>query len=120
MRNPVDIVDEQIRAYRARDAAAFAACYEEDAVCAVLGSGECLARGRAEIEARWGADFRTGLDSLEITDRLLAGRFVVDVEQVRFEGQAMKRAVAIYETGPEQIRHVWFVFDPDFNATGTE
>jgi len=120
MRNPVDIVDDQIMAYRARDAAAFAACYEEDAVCAVLGSGECLARGRAEIEARWGADFRTGLDSLEITERILAGRFVIDVEQVRFEGETMKRAIAIYQTGPEQIRHVWFVFDPGFRDPGAE
>lgn len=113
MKSATQIVDEQIVAYRERNAAAFAACYEDDAVCEMYETGEPIARGRTAIQRIWGADFQTGLDGLTIDQRIVAGRIVIDLEVAKFTGQTARRAVAIYETGPERIKRVRFIFDPN-------
>lgn len=113
MRDPVEIVEDQIRAYERGDTAAFVATYEQDAVCAELPSGRIKARGRAEIARLWGALFEGGPRRVTIPKRMIQGRFVTDYEHVVVEhtGRTVE-AVAIYLVGPEAIRNVWFLVEP--------
>jgi hypothetical protein len=116
MRSPEEIVDEQIEAYVRRDAAAFAAMYEEDAICSVLGSEEIVASGRAEIESVWKRTFSAERIDFKLENRIVEGRFVVDHEIVCFADSPPVRAVAAYLVGPSLIRRVWFLKSPGAQA----
>lgn len=115
MRDPVEVVDEQIRAYVAGDIDAFAATYEEDALCAYWPAGEIRARNRAEIHAVWGAQFERSSRTFRLAGRIVMDRFVIDHEDVTFTppGQRVE-AIAVYLVGPERIARVWFLRTPDF------
>lgn len=109
MRSPEEIVDEQIEAYVRRDAAAFAAMYEEDAICSVLGSEEIVASGRAEIESVWKRTLSSARIDFKLANRIVGGRFVVDHEIVCFGDAPPVHAVVTYLVGPSLIERVWFL-----------
>ena len=110
MRDPVEIVDAQIKAYVAGDIDAFVATYQEDAVCANWPSGEILAANREEIRSRWGAQFARCRRTFVLAGRIVHERFVVDHEDVTFDPPGERiHAVAVYLVGPEQIARVWFL-----------
>jgi hypothetical protein len=119
VRDPVEIVEEQIRAYARGDTAAFVATYEPDAVCAELPSGRIKARGQAEIARLWGALFEGGPRKVNIPKRIVQGRFVTDYEHIVVErsGRTVE-GVAIYLVGPDAIRNVWFLVEPTEGDAG--
>ena len=112
MRSPEEIVDDQIEAYVRRDGKAFAAFYELDAVCGVLGTDEVIARGRAEIETVWTRSLGRSAFEFRLANRIVNGRYVVDHEVITFPDASVIQAVAVYLVGPELIRQVWFLRTP--------
>jgi hypothetical protein len=89
MISPADVVQAQVDAYNARDAEAFAECYDESAT--VIGpDGSVMMTGRDAISGVYGQLFAQSPDlHLEMGTRLSAGDWVVDEEDVSgvdFEG----------------------------------
>lgn len=110
--DPVAIVDAQIEAYVAGDAARFAGWYAEDARCVRLPSGDVVAEGRAEIERVWGALFAARKVRFELMSRIASGPFVVDHERITRERDGYTfDAIASYEVIDGLIRRVW-LFEP--------
>ncbi|MDX2238715.1 MAG: nuclear transport factor 2 family protein [Hyphomonadaceae bacterium] len=110
--SPTDIVDAQIAAYVAGDAAAFAAFYAPDAVCVSLPADRVVARGREDIERVWAEVFARRQVQFALLNRIAHGDFVIDHERVTrtADGVAVE-AIATYEVRAGLIRHVWF-FEP--------
>ena len=93
----MEVVDAQVVAWRARDAAAFAEFYAPDAVI-VMGPGEGdTLEGRDAIWAHYeNALLEMPADTkLEIANRITSGEYVIDEEALWGDGFAGE-AVAIY------------------------
>lgn len=106
------LIDAQIAAYVAGDAAAFAAFYAKDAVCVRLPEGKVIASGRREIETVWGNlfDRRDGAVRFELVNRLELGAYVADHERVsRSTDGTLVEAFAIYEVRDGLIARVWLI-----------
>ncbi len=79
---PAFIVDQQIAAYRARDAAAFAAFYAPDAVL-YDHPGVVFLSGREAIQTAYAASFTERPNvALAIETRILNGDYVIDKERL--------------------------------------
>ena len=107
-----EIVDRQLDAYRAGDAAAFAACYSEDCMIRWLPSGRVRAKGRPEIERVWGEAFALGQRRVRILARIVEGAEGIDHEEIEIVATGERRtAVAVFRVVDGLIGAAWF-FDP--------
>lgn len=108
MTEPADVVDAQIAAYEAGDAAKFASYYADDAVCVTLPAEITNAAGREAIERVWGELFARRRLRVQIANRISLGPFVVDHERVTRDTGDVVEAIAVYEVRDGLIRNVWF------------
>ena len=108
-----DLVQRQVNAYNARDAAAFAATYAPDVAIRTLPETTDLIRGRAALQANYGELFKQRPDSaVHITSHAVQGPFVIDQEQLVHRWDVTKTSfagTAIYEVKDGLIQTVWFL-----------
>jgi uncharacterized protein (TIGR02246 family) len=100
--DPAAVVDQQLAAWRARDAEAFASHYAADAVMANH-PGVVTFSGREAIQARYARAFaERGPAEVVIETRIVSGDYVVDDETVSWAGGGGS-AVVIYRVQNCQI-----------------
>ena len=108
----VELIDRQVRAYNARDIAAFLDTYSPDAMLWKVGQPEPMTRGHAEMEPRYRATFqRSPRLHVKVHQRIVLGNKVIDHEHVTGLNGAdqLIEAVAAYEVTAGLISQVWFV-----------
>ena len=113
----VRIVQEQVRAYNARDLEWFAGLYAPNAAIHNLITGEVVGQGESYFRERYGQRFTTCPDlHATIHRRIAFGDYVIDYEEVvRKKADPTVQAVAIYRVAAGKIADVWFAFDHDVN-----
>jgi len=79
--DPATVVDQQLAAWRARDASAFAAHYAADAVMTDH-PGVVTVSGRDAIQAHYTTGFAAGPGEVSIQTRIVSGEYVIDDEIV--------------------------------------
>lgn len=78
----MDIIDEQVEAYNARDLERFIACYAED-VTVEDGMGNVMVQGRDALRGLYGALFANSPNlHARIANRIHVGYYVIDEEEV--------------------------------------
>lgn len=106
---PDEVVDAQVVAWRARDAAAYAAVFAPDAVV-VMGEGEDdTLRGRDAIRDFYENAFIERVANLEmvVTNRIISGNYVID-ERAMSGDSVAGEIVGIYEVrGCEIVRQTF-------------
>lgn len=111
-----DVVQRQLNAYNARDAAAFAATYAPGVAIRNLPETADLMKGREALRARYADLFQQRPDqAVHILHRVKDGPFVIDQEQFvhRWDGSKTAFAgTAIYEVKDGLIQTVWFLKAP--------
>lgn len=107
---PVEIVQQQVEAYNARDLDAFMDFYTDD-VKIYAYPDSLLHSGKEEMRKRYQKRFESSPDlHAEIVDRLTYGNYVIDHEKVTgFNGDGTVTAVAIYKVRGDKIEKVWFI-----------
>jgi hypothetical protein len=112
MAQPADPVVEQLRAYNARDAAAFAACYAPDVRVIDLLTGSARLEGHAAFARAYAEQFARWPDQrAQVVHRQIAGELVIDTEFVTgVPDRPDAHVVAIYHVCPTThlIDRVWF------------
>lgn len=107
--SPTDVVDQQLREYNRRDAAAFAATYAEDAHVFLMPNLKLALRGRAALQAHYAANVFTKTDlRAEVASRIVLGNKVVDHEITHGLTPQPVESVVIYEVAEGLIQAVWF------------
>lgn len=93
--DPAAVIDQQLAAWRARDAEAFASHYAADAVMTDH-PGVVTFSGREAIQARYAQTFAVrGPAQVVIETRIVSGEYVVDDEAVS-SARGSARGVVIY------------------------
>ncbi len=104
----MDIVEEQVNAYNAKDLERFIATYSPSVVIED-GENNVLMRGHAEMRERYGPLFEGNpqLHSRIIT-RLRIGKFTLDEEEITGSKSSATpiRSIVIYRVEKEKIVHV--------------
>ena len=105
-----EIVQSQVEAYNRHDLEAFLATYAED-VALYTHPGKLDLSGIGAMRESYGELFETYPElRVEITTRIVQGRFVIDQEIVEgIPGAGDITAVAIYEVRDGKIQNVWFI-----------
>lgn len=118
--NPADIVNEQLRAYNARDITAFAATYADDVCIYDMPHARLSLRGKQRlVEVYEGKVFqRIGLRA-EILSRTVAGNKVIDHEKTWGIQAEPVDSLVIYEIDQGLIAAVWF-FDVEGRSVPPE
>jgi hypothetical protein len=104
----MDIVEEQLQAYNARDLERFMAAYSSEIVIED-GEGRVMMEGDVHMRRRYGDLFAASPElHCRIVNRLRIGKYVVDEEEVSgWQGSPEPlRAVAIYRVEGGKIAHV--------------
>ena len=107
--NPADVVNEQLRAYNARDIDAFAATYSEDICTYDMPHAKVMVRGKKDLVERYGNGTfkREGLRA-EILSRTVIGNKVIDHEKTwGIQAEPVECAV-VYEVHEGLITAAWF------------
>ncbi len=104
------IVETQLAAYNARDAAAFAACYAPDVQTIDLIAGEARHVGHAVFAAAYAEQFERWPDQrATVVSRQIAGQLVIDTEFITgVPGRADAHVVVMYHVADGLINRVWF------------
>ena len=93
--DPATVIDQQLAAWRARDAEAFASHYAADAVMTDH-PGVVTFSGREAIQARYAQRFAArGPAQVVIETRIVSGEYVIDDEAVS-SARELARGVVIY------------------------
>lgn len=93
--DPAAVIDQQLAAWRVRDAEAFASHYAADAVMTDH-PGVVTFSGREAIQARYAQAFAArGPAEVVIETRIVSGEYVIDDEAVS-SAQGSARGVVIY------------------------
>lgn len=103
-------VQKQLEAYNARDIDAFMAWWAEDCQC-FLFPDQPLARGTAEIRARYIARFEEPNLHAIVRNRLIVGNLVIDDEFITRtfpDGPGTIETIAMYEIEDGKIARAWF------------
>lgn len=108
MSNPLELVQEQLDAYNARDLERFLKPYADDVEEFRLPNTEPWAVGKAAI-AKFYAENRFNRPELhaEIVGRLVMGNKVVDHERITGIGPEPVEMIVIYAIENGLIRRVW-------------
>ena len=110
--SPVDVVQEQLEAYNARDLDRFAATYSDSIRIFRLPATEPAIVGMEKLRETYKARFSSPALHANIVNRMVLGNKVIDHESVRGIREGLVEAVAIYEVADGLIQTVWFVY-PD-------
>lgn len=107
--NPIDIAQQQLDAYNARDLDRFLALHAEDVEVWRMPATAPSLRGRAALGA-FHASERFHLPSLhaELLGRIAVGDSVVDHERVSGVREQPFEVIAVYRITDGLIRCVWF------------
>ena len=95
--NLVDIVEEQLKAYNARDLERFAATYGEDIRIYRLPATEAALVGKAKLREVYRARFSSPNLHATIVNRIVLGNKVIDHERVVGIKETPVEALAVYE-----------------------
>jgi len=104
----MDIVEEQLLAYNARDIERFIATYSPNIVIED-GEGNLIMKGHDQMREKYGALFRENPElNCRIVKRIRFGKYVVDEEEATgIQGSSTPiHAVAIYRIEEDRIAHV--------------
>lgn len=108
--SPLQIIEQQLTAYNAKDVDALLATYAGDAEQYML-HGELLAKGHAQMRVRFLARFAEPDLHARLISRTVMGNVVVDYESITrnfAEGRGTVEMLCIYETLDGLIRKVSF------------
>jgi hypothetical protein len=111
--NAVDVVQEQLEAYNARDLDRFAATYGEHIRIYRLPATEPAISGQAQLREVYRTRFASPGLHAEIVARIEIGNKVIDHERVVGIRDTPVEAVAVYEVVDGLIRTVWFFYPDD-------
>ena len=102
----MDVVEEQLLAYNARDLERFIAIYSTDIVIED-GENNLLVKGHDQIRESYGALFMANPElHCRIIGRIRIGKYVVDEEEITGRGSsAPLHAVVIYRVEENKIVH---------------
>lgn len=117
--DPVAVVQRQFEAYNARDLDAMMATYADDAQ-QFEHPDKLVARGAAEIRARFAIRFREANLHATLLHRTVVEDLVIDHERVTRtfpEGPGTLEMVALYEVKAGRIARAWFKFGAKTLAT---
>jgi hypothetical protein len=112
MMTVVDVVQEQLEAYNARDLERFAATYADGIRIFRMPASEPSIVGQAQLRETYRKRFASADLHAEIVNRIVIGNKVIDHERVVGIKDVPIEAVAVYEVVDGLIRTVWF-FYPD-------
>jgi hypothetical protein len=104
----MDIIDEQVDAYNARDLERFVATYSPDIVIE-NGEGQLMMEGLPQIRAHYGILFEKNPElHARVVNRIRQGKYTVDEEEVTgvMGATAPIKGVVIYRVEGEKIVHV--------------
>lgn len=104
----MDIIEEQVLAYNARDLERFIATYSPDIVIED-GENNLLMRGHEQLRERYGALFDANPQLHgRILIRMKIGKYTVDEEEVTgvSTSPAPRHAIVIYRVEEDKIVHV--------------
>ena len=106
---PQDVVDQQVAAYNARDAIAFASFYAEDIHVFMMPNLKLVVRGRENLRTHYAENVftKSGLRA-EVVSRQVLGNKVIDHERTHGFGDKPLEIIAIYEVENSLIQAVWF------------
>lgn len=110
--NPVDIVQEQLEAYNARDLERFAATYSDTIRIFRLPDTEPAIAGKSQLADVYRSRFASPGLHATIVNRIVLGNKVIDHERVVGIRETPVEAVAAYEVVDGLIETVWF-FHPE-------
>lgn len=107
--NVVGPVQRQLDAYNARDFERFVAQYADDVEVFRPPAPNPVITGKAALGAHYAAH-RFTLPALHarLVNRMVAGRIVVDHEDITGLPEGRRLAIAVYEVVDNAIRRVWF------------
>lgn len=106
----MDIIDEQVEAYNARDLDRFIHCYAEE-VAIEDGDGNVLVQGHEAVRTLYGTLFVNSPDlHVRIANRIRVGDYGVDEEEITgFNMQGFPsemHAAVVYRVADGKIAHV--------------
>jgi len=110
MAGVVDIVQEQLEAYNARDLERFAATYSEGIRIYRLPATDPAIVGKAQLAETYRKRFASPGLHADIVNRIVLGNKVVDHERVVGIKEVPIEAVAVYEVVDGLIQAVWFFY----------
>jgi hypothetical protein len=111
MTNPEAVVQAQLDAYNAHDVEALVAIYADDAE-QFQHPATPMARGAAQLRARFSARFAESRPRAQLLNRIVAGNIVIDHEHIHSqfpEGAGRQEMVATYEVVDGRIARAWFI-----------
>jgi hypothetical protein len=107
--NPADIVNDQLRAYNARDLAAFAATHAEDVCIYDMPHATLGLRGKVKLLEVYGEKvFKRENLRAEILSRTVIGNKVIDHEKTWGIKTEPVESAVVYEVENNLITSVWF------------
>jgi hypothetical protein len=111
--SPVDIVQEQLEAYNARDLERFAATYSADIRIYRMPATEPSIVGQSKLREVYAKRFASPGLHATIVNRIEIGDKVIDHERVvGIEAEPIE-AVAVYQVADGLISAVWFFYPKD-------
>ena len=110
MATAVDVVEEQLQAYNARDLDRFAATYAEDIRIYRMPADEPAIAGQAQLREAYRKRFASPGLHADIVGRIAIGNKVIDHERVVGIKEVPIEAVAVYEVEGGLIKTVWFFY----------
>ena len=108
--NAVDVVQEQLEAYNARDLERFAATYADSVRIYRPPAAEPAISGKAQLRETYRKRFSSPGLHADIVARMVLGNKVIDHERVRGIKETPVEAVAVYEVADGLIATVWFFY----------
>ena len=109
-KTPKDLAQEQLDAYNNRDIEAFLKPYDKECEIYTLESGEMTLKGHDDMRKRYSNLFEARpLLHANVVNRMVLGKFVIDQEEVKLSDTESTKAIAIYQTGENLIKKVWFI-----------
>lgn len=110
--DPVDVVQEQLDAYNARDLERFVACYADDVRIFRPPATAPAIVGLAAL-AEYYRTHRFNLPGLraDLVNRMVLGRRVVDHERISGVRDGPFEAVVVYAVAGHRIETVWMFSD---------
>lgn len=115
--SPQEVVDQQLSAYNALDADAFAATYAEDAHIFMMPNLRLVVRGRDALRTHYAENVFTKAGvRAEVISRQVLGNKVVDHERTYGLADRPMEFIVAYEVENALIRVVWLYWP---NATFT-
>lgn len=108
--NPVDLVQEQLEAYNARDLDRFAAVYADSIRLYRMPASEPTTVGKAKFREVYASRFASPNLHATIVNRMVLGNKVIDHERVLGIKETPVEVAAVYEIENGLIQKVWFFY----------